>query len=416
MGQFVKKFEFCFPTRVLFGRGAARQLPGLLATLGKRVLLVGYSQPSPLHPLYTELCELLTEKGLSVTAYLAVDREPTLELVSHGYSTACHFAPDVVLAVGGGSVLDTAKLMVAGDAYRKYLEQRGRAGLSTTCDKGHSVLGQSQGGHAKPSSLVLVPTTFGTGSEVTEIAVFTDELPGLDGKFVPVKVALNAPELRGNIAVVDPSLCESLSLDLLQAQVTDLLGHIVESVMSRGCTRLSFLLASEAFRVVVGAYHQVSMGDRTPDLIEELAWAGLLGGFAVQISGVTVGHALAHAMGAVLEIPHAIGVGLTLPAAVEFNRSVVAERLRHLERILLSAGHGFGPARAPTIESLVDEWTGWTVKRASTLMAAKKLESIESAVVASAECGSRLILRLNPRPVGRDDLLRLVRQVLCRIS
>lgn len=301
----LRSWEFRLSTRVVFGRGSAVRLGKLARELGRSAVLVGYADPERLEPAYARAALLLREAGLEVTRLHCVRPEPEAEVAIDGARLAQDAGADVVVALGGGSVIDAAKGIAAlarmGGSPWEYAEAN-TLGRPVT--------------DALP--LVTVPTTAGTGSEVSAVAVFAFRAPG-ELPEVPLKTALYGPALCPSVALVDPDLTVGSPPALTAASGADALGHAIEAYISRRANPISSTLAARAVALIVGHLSRAVAAPDDPEPREPLALAATLAGAAFNEAGVVVTHAMAHALGALLGVGHGLAVAVATPVALRFN-------------------------------------------------------------------------------------------------
>ena len=298
------------PARVHFGYGTRAQLPELLALHGTRVLAV-------VDPFLTgteifgEVLASLRAAGLEVSVYSDIKPELPVASLDVAGEFARSFAPDVVLAVGGGSALDAAKLV----------------GLLAAHG---GPLSRYYGENAVPGPIVpivAVPTTAGTGSEVTPVAVISDPEREL-------KVGISSPYLIPVAAVVDPEFTFGAPASVTAFSGIDALVHLVESYTAAplaldwtgtvpvftGRNLFSELIALQGIRQL-GSWLPIAVAE--PDnrqAREEVAFGSLLGGMSFGPTGTHLSHALQYPLGALSKTPHGLGTGLMLPYVLDAFR------------------------------------------------------------------------------------------------
>jgi alcohol dehydrogenase class IV len=286
-------FEFATAARVRFGPGTAAEVPEIVRGLAsKRVLLVtGRSRHRA-----EQLREGLKAVGREF-AELAVTGEPTLELARAGAQQAIANRCEAVVAFGGGSALDAAKAVAAlatnrGDP-RDYVE----------------VIGRGRVLELPSLPVIAVPTTAGTGSEVTRNAVLLSRQDR-------VKVSLRSPFLLPTVAIIDPDLLVGTPREVLLASGLDALSQLIEPFISGRANPLTDTLAREGIRRSARALKRsVLEGPEASDR-EDLALASLLGGLCLANAGLGAVHGFAAPAGGMLEAPHgAICAALLAPVA-----------------------------------------------------------------------------------------------------
>jgi alcohol dehydrogenase class IV len=296
------RWEFATATRIVFGRGVAREAAEIGASLGRRIFVVtGRTQAR-----VTWLLEALQHAGAQSQVF-AVAGEPDVPLAVEATARARRMYADVVIAVGGGSAIDLGKAVAAlaanpGDVL-DYLEVVGR-GLPL---------------RDTPLPFVAVPTTAGTGSEVTRNAVLA----------VPdrrVKVSLRSPRMLPRAAVVDPELTDSLPPDTTAYTGLDALTQNLEPFVSTRATPLTDPLCVDgirrAARSLRAAYRQ---GDNLRAR-DDMAMASLCGGLALANAGLGAVHGLAGPIGGMFAAPHGAVCAALLPHVFHANAKAIAER------------------------------------------------------------------------------------------
>jgi len=311
-------WRFRLATEIHFGRGRLRNLGELAAPLGRRALLVGYAEPGSLAETYRRAAEQLQKAGLAVTEFFRVAPEPDAEAAAEGAALARSAATDVIVAVGGGSVIDAAK---------------GIAVLACLGGQAWDYTGENP--HAKPAvgklPLVAVPTTAGTGAEVSTVAVLSHRRRWPRGE-VAWKGSISSPAVAPEIAVVDPNLTVGSPPELTAACGADALGHAIEACLSRRGNPISSLFGGRAAALIVENLARAVEAPDDPQPREPLALAALLAGAAFSEAGVGVAHALAQALGGVLHVPHGVAVAVSTPIALRYNREHCVPQYAELGR------------------------------------------------------------------------------------
>ncbi|MFQ1002703.1 iron-containing alcohol dehydrogenase [Modestobacter sp. SSW1-42] len=310
------------PARVHFGYGARAQLPEVVAVHGRRVLavvdpfLVGTS-------VLTEVVDSLTAAGLQVRVYSDITPELPVPTLTAAAEVAREHGADVVLAIGGGSALDAAKVVAL---------------LSRLDGPLPRYYGENQvPGPVVP--IVAVPTTAGTGSEVTPVAVVSDPEREL-------KVGISSPFLVPAAAVVDPELTLGAPASVTAFSGIDALVHAVESYTARPLeldwsAPLPVFTGRNALAEPIALQAAAHLGPWLPVAVAEpgnrqargeVARGALLGGVAFGSTGTHLCHALQYPIGGLTKTPHGLGTGLLLPYVLDLLRQdpAVAERIAAL--------------------------------------------------------------------------------------
>ncbi len=289
------RFEFATATRIRFGPGSLDELGGVAASFGRRALLVTGRSPERA----AGARERLEAAGLEVAVF-AVAREPSVEDVRRGLRRAQDEKVSVVVACGGGSALDAGKAVAAllgnGGDPLDYLEVVGR---------GRPL--------EKPSlPFVAVPTTAGTGSEVTRNAVLASAEHG-------VKASLRSPLMLARAAIVDPDLLAGLPPRVVAASGLDALAQLVEPFVSRRANPLVDALCREGIARSARSLRRAYEGDLTSPVRADLALASLFGGLALANAGLGAVHGFAAPAGGLFDAPHGAACAALLPAVVRVN-------------------------------------------------------------------------------------------------
>ncbi|WP_342381309.1 iron-containing alcohol dehydrogenase [Myxococcus stipitatus] len=296
-------FEFATATRIVFGPGKLSEAPGLVRALGvQRVLLVTGRSSTRARGLLAALEAL----GLPVRTF-GVDGEPTVELVREGLAVLAESRCDGVVAMGGGSALDTGKALAAlasqGGDPLDYLEVIGHGQVLT-----------------RPSlPFVAIPTTAGTGSEVTRNAV-------LGSKQAQVKASLRGPQLLPRVALVDPDLLLGAPPHVLAFSGMDALSQVIEPFLSARANPITDALAREGIRRSARSLRGAVLSGPDAEAREDLALASLLGGLCLANSGLGAVHGFAAPVGGMFDAPHGAVCAALLPSVLDVNLRALRAR------------------------------------------------------------------------------------------
>jgi alcohol dehydrogenase class IV len=285
-------FEFATAGRIMAGPGRARDLPGVLASLGSRVLVVTGADPARHDRLLG---------GLDLaTMVFPVAAEPTVETARTAVTVARQHGADVVAAIGGGSVIDTGKavamLLANGGDPLDYLE----------------VVGAGRAIIAPAVPCVAVPTTAGTGAEVTANAVLA----------VPshrVKASLRSPLMLPRVALVDPLLTVSCPPAVTAASGLDALTQCLEPFVSVQATPLTDGLAREGLRRAGTGLRAAYAGGDDLTARSDMALCSLFGGMALANAKLGAVHGLAGVIGGTADVPHGLACAALLAPVIEAN-------------------------------------------------------------------------------------------------
>ncbi len=323
----MRTWSFQSAGSLVFGRGSAAHLTDVAKGLAAgRVFVVADPTLQKVGTLAT-VTNPMAAAGLGVETFLVEHPEPSAEVVRAAAAKARAFAPDAVLGLGGGSNMDTAKLVALVLAH----------GGDPTDYTGDCRVP----GPVLP--MICVPTTAGTGSEVSAAAVFTDTAR-------QIKVSCLSPFLRPDVAVVDPLLSVSCPPKVTADSGIDALTHAIEAFTAidnddfplpsgersvyQGKNPMADVMAREAI-TLVGKFlrRAVANGDDL-EARDGMALAGTLGGLAFSNAGVALVHAMEYPVGGAVHISHGAGNGLLLPFVMEFNRPAATRALAKLPALL----------------------------------------------------------------------------------
>src|SRR5215471_8357003 len=276
-------FALRVPQEVHFGRGEVRKLPEIVARFGRRPFVVTGSRATP--------------AGLGDGVQWSVHGEPEIRTADVGAKFCRESACDVVVAIGGGSVLDTAKAAAAlapnGGEALDYLEGVGRGRVLE-----------------RPSlPFIAVPTTAGSGSEATRNAVL--RVPDLH-----VKRSLRSEFMVPRVALIDPELSETCSLPVAASAGLDALTHLIEAYVSTGAQPTTDALALRG--MVLAAQGLVGLSKGEPD-VEAMSLASFWGGIVLANAGLGAVHGLVAPLGGRLAVPHGMGCACLLTATMRTN-------------------------------------------------------------------------------------------------
>lgn len=297
------RFEFGTAGRIIFGRGTLDGLGAIAREFGQRALLV-----TGRHPARAEgVRERLVAAGLAVHLF-PVPGEPTTDDVARGAAEARAAGIELVVAAGGGSALDAAKAIAAlctnGGELTDYLEVIGRGAAL-----------------ARPSApCIAIPTTAGTGAEVTRNAVLASPAHR-------VKSSLRSPHLLPRVALVDPALTDDLPAGLTATTGLDALTQLIEPYVSVRANPLTDAICVAGLRRAARSLRRATENGRAdPAARDDMAFASLCGGLALANAGLGAVHGFAAPIGGMFPAPHGGVCAALLPPAMTANLRALRER------------------------------------------------------------------------------------------
>jgi alcohol dehydrogenase class IV len=311
------------PPTIAVGAGVSATVGEHARRLGGRRALLVVDPFFLANGLAATVSERLVAAGLEVEVFSGVEPDPTDESVRAGVAAMASAGADLVVAVGGGSAIDAAKMIAV-------LHVNGEP------------LDQYQGYHRIPRAgapLIAVPTTAGTGSEATQVTVITNTT-------AQTKMMIFDRHLIPSVALVDPELSASMPPDLTAHVGVDTLTHAIEAYVSRVATPLSDPFALSCIDLV-GRFLERAWG--TPDDQEAragMALAALQGGAAFSNASVGLVHGMSRPIGALFHVPHGLSNAVLLPAVTRFSLAGAPERYAVVARTLGAAGDEHDDAEA----------------------------------------------------------------------
>ncbi len=295
-------FEFATATRIIFGNGKVSEVADLLGSSGRKVLLVtGKNRRRA-----ASLSDLLTAEGFEIFPF-SVEKEPDIQMVSEGVELAREKECRAVIGFGGGSAIDCAKAIAA-----------------MTPNKGEltdflEVIGKGKQLIQKPLPFIAIPTTAGTGAEVTKNAV-------IHSSEHHVKVSLRSPFMFPDVAVIDPELTLSMSSEITATTGMDALTHLLETFVSNQSNPFIDLLAREGMHRITRSLRTAYYNGNTVSAREDMAYAALLGGMTLANVKLGAVHGFAGPMGGMFPAPHGAICATLLPGVMEVNIRVAKEQ------------------------------------------------------------------------------------------
>ena len=291
-----KALELFQPVKVLFGSGQISGLGMVARPLGSRALLLTMPEMVRLG-MADKAMGLLKESGLDALLFDGVESEPTCTHVELVSKLVRDSKAEVLVALGGGSVIDVAKASAIRSTHEEpvwmYANLSNRPPLPV---------------EASTLPVIAVPTTAGTGSEVTPYAVLSNDETVQKG-------TIKSPYIFPRAAIVDPDLTLGMGQELTSSTGIDAFSHALESYLNiANRTPFSVMVARESMRVLYETLPDVARNGGDIALRAKIAWSSMLAGIAIANAGTTVAHAMAQPLGARAHLPHALTVALfTLP-------------------------------------------------------------------------------------------------------
>jgi len=306
------------PTDIHFGCGVLRDLPERIRSLGAGKPFVVTDPGVRAAGILDEALSLLGKAGMDFTTCDRVMPDSGSSLINETTAEFKRSGSDAVVGIGGGSSLDTAKAVAA---------------LATNPGSALDYTGLHKVRN-RPMPMIAIPTTSGTGSEVTLWSVFTDDTRS-------VKVAIGGVMMYPAVALCDPELTMSLPPPLTAATGMDALAHAVECYTNNACQPISGALALSAIELIGRHLRSAVLNGRNRESRYAMMLAASMAGIAMNPTRLGLAHALAMPLGSWdLRVPHGVVLAVTLPAVMEFNHLAEPDRFVDVARALGESVNG----------------------------------------------------------------------------
>lgn len=304
-------FESYLPTRILFGNKKIEETGRQVKPYGDKALLVTGKKSMKAFGFTDQITEILQSEGTSVHLFNQVESNPDRETVIEGGKVARESGSQVIIGLGGGSALDAAK---------------GIAILAKENKEIWDYIGENK--VARPVlPVIAIPSTAGTGSEVTQYSVISDKTKKL-------KEVITSEYIFPRVAMIDPNLMRSASPNLTARAGVDCLAHAIEAYLSKFAQPLSDQFALESINLCAKYLRQVVSDGEDLKARAGMGWASTVAGMAIALADVIVAHPIAEAIGALFDTHHGATVGVLLPYAMEFNLPQQTEKLAEIAHAL----------------------------------------------------------------------------------
>ena len=377
--------QFGVRTRVISGLNSARQATGkeVAGGGGKKALVVtdkGIVDAGLLQPIV----DSLEEEGLDYEVYDGVKPNPTVQVADEGYKRLQSAGCDTVVAIGGGSSIDAAKAIgVLASNGGKALDYEGRDRFSK-----------------EPALVIAIPTTCGTGSEVTPGAVLSDEKRR-------IKTVIAGAMVRPKVAILDPSLLATLPPAVTAATGLDALTHAVEAYLSRAGTPLTEALSLSAVELV-GDNLRVAVANNDLEALMNMLMASTMAGMAFGNARLGVVHALTDILGGMYDVPHGLACAILLPHATQFNLIGAPAKFAILAEAMggVSDGLTLMEAAEGAVDAVVEliSDVGLTSTLKDIGVKEEEFEGVAEQAMKSPH------IPVNPRRPTKDDLISMLQQ------
>lgn len=323
----MKPFIFEMPVKIIFERGGISRVGDEAASLGKRCLLVSGRTFARTSGYLDSVNRKLQESSLEVVIFDKVEPNPSVQTVYDGANLGRANRCDVVVAFGGGSAIDAAKAIAFLMSNETKLEDHFYPNIIV-----------------EPTAPVMtIPTTCGTGSEVTKYAVISDTT-------VRKKKVLMGPSILPKIALLDPAVLDHLPSHMVAYTSFDALSHSFESILSKASCDISNMFAAESIRIILQFLVDAYLGHL--EARERIFLGSMLAGIAINFTGTNIIHAMGYYLTNYHGIHHGLANAILLPHALRFQLNYLKDEF---QRLAVSSGFKDAEALVRFIEHVADK-------------------------------------------------------------
>lgn len=371
-----------------FGSGAIKEIPGEIKARGCKKVMLVTDKDLIKFKVATKVTELLTAAGVDFEIYDNIKANPTIENVQTGVAFCKKCGADIIVAVGGGSAIDTSKAIAIIMTNPEFADVRSLEGVAPTKNK------------CLP--IIAVSTTSGTAAEVTINYVITDveknrKFVCVDPKDIPV------------VAVVDSEMSASMPAKLCAATGMDALVHAIEGYITKAAWELTDMVHLKAIEIISKNLRRSVKGD--PAGREAMALGQYIAGMGFSNVGLGIDHSMAHPLSAVYDIPHGTACAILLAPVLKFNAPATGERYREIARAMGVAGvdsMSQEEYRAAAIEAVakLSADVGIPTKLSELGVKAEDIDFLAASALADA-CTPG-----NPRDVTKEQIAEIYRSIL----
>lgn len=373
------------PRQIYHGIDSIDLLSETLSNIGAKKVLIVTDKTMVRLGLINKVINKLNQINAEIKIYSDVEEEPSFDTADEIGSISLEFNPDVIIAIGGGSVIDAAK-----GGWVKY--ERPDYDL-------HNISPFEWIGLGKKTILIAIPTTSGTGSEATLGTVLSETMNGKR------KIALGSYELVPNIVFLDPYFPLKMPKKLTLSTGLDVLAHALEAIVSVTSNYFTDALAEKSVELVFKTLSKVLTEPDNVNLRMDMHIAAFMAGVSFSNSGLGLCHAIGHAMGPKIPAPHGLTVGILLPYVIKFNYQ--SEKAKYKYNMLLKTLKVKIGISEPNLYKAVSKlYHEIGVPKLKDLIDKKKFQTIIDDVVDDALQDPDLAF--NPIPVSDEDIKKVL--------
>ena len=382
----MKEFSFSVPQEIIVGKGSLARLPEAAEKLGGKHGFIISGPHLNKMGIVASCSESLEKAGIKVDAYTETEGNPSVETVEKAAAAFCKSGADFIIALGGGSPMDVAKAVGVVARY----------GGSIT---------EYEGGGRVPGDiipLIAIPTTAGTGSEVTAFSVITDHSRNY-------KLTVFSYKLIPAYAILDPELLTTAPVSVAAACGIDAMVHALEAYISKDASPFSDAMAEKALELI-GKNIRRYVADRTDiEAAEAMITGSLFAGIAFSWARLGDVHAMSHPVSAYFDVPHGVANAILLPTIVEYN--ALADRGKYLKlfnyiSLTPASEVEFEPFMLVDLLTELNEQLGIPGSLGEVGVTADKFDAMADDAMKSGN------IAVNPRSTTKKDVLSLYEKAL----
>jgi alcohol dehydrogenase class IV len=369
-----------FPGKLIFGNGKLAQLVEEVELLkAKKVLIITID---PLLPKLQEIISQLKERSVKVAIDTNIIQEPYFSDFEKLVSKVEEFNPDLVIGIGGGSVLDVAKLVAAQIGNEQALRE-------------YVGIGLLKGRYTK---LICLPATAGTGSEVSPNAILVDDEDGQ-------KKGIISPHLVPDVVIVDPFLTISVPPSITAATGIDALTHCLEAYTNKFAHPMIDLYAFEGMKYISSSLAEAVQDGKNAQARTSVALGSMYGGICLGPVNTAAVHALSYPLGSMFHLPHGLSNALLLPYVMEFNLEENPSRYADVARAIGCNGNGNDVTTANNGVKKIKE----LIKECGLPLQLREVGVTKDSIPVMAEAAMKIqrLLKNNPREVKLEDAINI---------
>ena len=306
-----KAFSYHLPVNLVFGRGKIKEIGNYVSDYGKKALIVTGANSTKRSGLLDRVTAYLSEKKIEAVLFDKVSPNPFTTTADEGAELAMKTGCDVVIGLGGGSILDCAKAIA-------FL-------CCNTGDINDYIFGRKAGEKALP--LILVPTTCGTGSEGNGFSVLTNPENG-------DKKSLRSNAIIAKASIIDSELMQTMPKSVLASVGFDALCHSMEAYISKIAQPMTDLMCVSAMQLIGRYLPEIYAGSESEEAWNAVTWASTIGGMVIHTAGVTLPHGMEHPVSGLKNVVHGRGLAALTPVITQASIPAAPDKYAVISKCL----------------------------------------------------------------------------------